>query len=43
MEHILKINASKMYYMVLKLQFTDDYVLYMDKLYVSLHVMCFRK
>ena len=28
-------NASKMYYML----FTHDYVLYMDKLYVSLHVM----
>ena len=35
MEHILKINASKIYYMVyLNLQFTHDYVLYMDKLYV---------
>ena len=39
MEHIIKINASKMYYMVLKLQFTLDGVLYMDKLYVSLHVV----
>ena len=39
MEHIIKMNASKMYYMVLKLQFSHDYVLYMDKLYVSLHVI----
>ena len=36
---IIKINASKMYYKVLTLQFTHDYVLYMDKLYVSLHGM----
>ena len=37
MEHIININASKMYYMVLTLRFTHDYVLYMDKLYISLH------
>ena len=41
MEHNsdIKNNASKMYYMVLTLQFTHDYVLYMDELYISLHVM----
>ena len=39
LSHIINMNASKMYYMVLKLQFTHDYVLHMDKLYVSLHVM----
>ena len=58
MEHIIiKINASKMHYMVLNtvytyslhmitvytwLQFIHDYVLYVDKLYVSLHVMRLR-
>ena len=38
MEHIIKINASKMYYMVLNTAvYMYDYVLYMDKLYVSCH------